>query len=210
MKLYLVEAVIYSITVQISPPPDRLCTNRANRDVTVDALFSSPHCVEEDTPVQRNLYFWTKLTVAHLVKIFPAFWRIQKVIIVLTKARQWTLSYSRRIQSTFLDSLYLTFILILSSHLCKSVVRLSLQISLTEILYVFLIYIKRATCLAQLLLDFIILIIHRGQCMSRSSSLRNFKSSILPSIWSRNILPCSKISRILSLFLFGGVGLNPH
>jgi hypothetical protein len=93
----------------------------------------------------------------------------------------------------------LTCILILSSQLCQSVIRFSLQISLTYIVYAF-ICIKRATCPDQLLrLDFIIIIIPGEQYMSRSSSLRNLKSSILPYIGRRNILPCSKIFCIHSL-----------
>jgi hypothetical protein len=60
--------------------------------------------------------------------------------------------------------------------------------------------IKRATCPAQLLrLDFIIIIMPGEQYMSRSFSLRNFKSSILPYIWRQNILPVLKCSVFIPL-----------
>jgi len=61
--------------------------------------------------------FLRELPVAHLVKKFPAFYRIRRFITVFTRACHWFLSWARCVQSTAFHPLSLRYILILSYHL---------------------------------------------------------------------------------------------
>jgi len=68
------------------------------------------------TPRSRVLL--EKLTVFHLVKKFPAFYRTRRFITAFTSARHLFLSWASSIQSITPHSISWTSILILSSHLC--------------------------------------------------------------------------------------------
>lgn len=70
-------------------------------------------------------YHWAviigQLTVAYLVKKFPAFYGTQRLFTMFWRARHWIfLPAARLIQSTSSHSISLVLILILSSHVCLS------------------------------------------------------------------------------------------
>jgi hypothetical protein len=56
--------------------------------------------------------------VTQLIKIYPTFYGTRRFITVLTRARHWSLSSARCVQSTPSHPTSLTSILLLSSHLC--------------------------------------------------------------------------------------------
>jgi hypothetical protein len=78
-----------------------------------------------------------KLIVNHLMKIFPAFYGIRKLITVFTRSCHWSLSWATWTQFTTFHTVSLRYILIISSsQLCQGLVSgLFPLVSPTKILY---------------------------------------------------------------------------
>jgi hypothetical protein len=138
-----------------------------------------------------------KLTGLQLVKIFHAFYGTRRFLTALTSARHVSLSWASPVHSPHRHLTSWRSILTLSSHL-----RLCLPSGLfppsfpTRTLYTPLPYPIRATCPAHLLLDFITRTILGKEYRTFSSSLCNFRTSLLLNLILKQSQHCVKLSTI--------------
>jgi len=73
--------------------------------------LSSSHRDRDDinTPTTWIIVLCEKLIVTQLVKKFPAFYTTRKFITLFTRARYWSLSWARQIQSTHSQPFHYVF-----------------------------------------------------------------------------------------------------
>jgi hypothetical protein len=113
--------------------------------------IQSVHSCNADWLTPWSTALFQKHMVTQLVKKLPTLYESRKFITVL-RARHWSLSRARCIQSTFFHPISLRSVLKLSPHL-----RLGLQSGLfpsdfpTRILHEFLVFLMRAICYANLI-----------------------------------------------------------
>jgi hypothetical protein len=146
--------------------------------------------------------------VAQLVKKFPAFYGTRRFMTVFTRARHWSLSWVRWIQSTPSHLISLRLILILSSHLGVRLPSVLFRQVFHQNFYGFPITTIRATFPVQLkLLDLITLTIFGGEYKLWSSSLCNFlQSPVTFSFQIFSYAPCP----VRNNTNFYGEGLAPR
>jgi hypothetical protein len=123
-----------------------------------------------------NRVLLEKLTVRSAKQEIYYFYGLRRFITVFTTARHWPISWDLWKQSTTSHPIVLTFILILSIHLCLGLLNgLSPWGVPTKILYAFLIPLMCATYPAHFIpLDLIILMLFGEKYKLWSSSLWNF------------------------------------
>jgi len=102
--------------------------------------------------IKPGRFVWSRTHTVELLIKFSTFSKTPNFVNIFTTARCWSLSWTRKVQTTFSHHNSLRSILILSIHLQLQLPSVFFSDITTKILYAFLSYSMHATCSAPIIL----------------------------------------------------------